>query len=155
MTPTKSIFDPKTFGQMTFEGQNDTKTIPIPVGDWPFEIKKQEIVAWQKKDDPTVGGLKCVLFLETAHETVVEATGRPKNVARYELMLDLTPEGGLDFGKGMNAKLGRAREACGLNRPGQPFAFDMFIGHQVTAQVAHSEYQGDLQANVKGIAKIG
>jgi len=148
-----SVFDPKTFGQMTFTETNSTVTTPIPAGDWNFAITKAEIVAWRKKDDPTVGGLKCVLMLETEDSDVVEATGRPKNVCRYEMMLDLTPEGGLDFGKGMNARLGKAREACGLNNKGQPFAFDMFIGHSVKGQVSHIEYEGNLQANCKGITK--
>ena len=147
-----SVFDPKTFGQMTFTEQNSTESIPIPAGEWLFEITKSEITAWRKKDDPTVGGLKNVLFLETTDPAVVEATGRPKNTVRFEIMLDLTPEGGLDFGKGMNSKLGKAREACHLNNKGQPFAFDMFIGHQVKGLISHSEWEGALQANCKAIA---
>lgn len=147
-----SVFDPKTFGQMTFTETNATESAPIPVGDWPFAIDKQEIVAWTKRDDPSVGGLKCVLTLSTTAPEVVEATGRAKNVARYEMMLDLTPEGGLDFGKGMNVRLGRAREACGLNKPGQPFAFDMFVGHEVKGSVKHEVYEGALQHRVTGLA---
>lgn len=146
-----SVFDPKTFGQMTFTDTNSTTSSPIPAGEWPFTISKQEITAWAKKDDPNVNGLKCTLYLETTDAAVAEATGRPKNVARYEMMLDLTPEGGLDFGKGMNVKLGRAREACGLNKPGNPFAFDMFIGHDVKAGIKHREYQGVPQAEVTGV----
>lgn len=147
-----SVFDPKTFGQMTFTDANSTESTPIPVGEWEFEVKKVEIVPWKKKDDPTVGGLKCVLMLETTAPEVVEVTGRDKNALRYEMMLDLTPEGGLDFGRGMNVRLGRAREACGLNKPGQPFAFDMFVGHFVKGTVSHREYEGSLQADCKGIA---
>lgn len=148
-----SPFDPQTFAQMTFNESNSTESTPIPVGEWPFTITKQEITRWQKKDDPSVAGLKCTLTLETDDAAVVGVTGRPKNLLRHEMMLDLTPEGGLDFGKGMNVALGRAREACGLNKPGQPFGFDMFIGHNVKAGVKHEVYQDKLQARCTGVVK--
>jgi len=146
-----SVFDPKSFAQMTFVDANSTEFIPIPAAEWPFTITKSEIVAWQKKDDPTQGGLKCVLTMETEDATVAQVTGRPKSILKHEMMLDLTPEGGLDMGKGMNVNLGRAREACGLNKPGAPFGFDMFIGHNVKAMVGHETYQDKLQARCKGI----
>lgn len=148
-----SVFDPKTFGQMTFTETNSTVSVPIPAEEWPFEIKKAEITAWQAKDNSSAG-LKCILQLETTDAKVVEITGRAKNSVRYEMMLDLTPEGGLDFGKGMNVRLGKAREACGLNKPGQPFAFDMFVGHMVKAKVSHREYLGELQAEARAILPL-
>lgn len=147
-----SVFDPNTFAQMTFTEANSTTSTPIPAGEWPATITKSEITAWQSKNDPTKAGLKCTLMLEIADERVTGVTGRPKNLVRYEMMLDLTPEGGLDMGKGMNIRLGRAREACGLNRPGAPFSFDMFLGHSVIAKVSHEEYQGNLQARCDAIA---
>lgn len=146
-----SVFDPKSFAQMTFTDSNSTEFVPIPAGEYLFTITKSEITAWQKKDDPTQGGLKCVLTMETEDPAVVAVTGRAKSVLKHEMMLDLTPEGGLDFGKGMNVNLGRAREACGLNKPGAPFGFDMFVGHPVKAQVGHEIYQDRPQARCKGI----
>jgi len=147
-----SVFDPQTFAQMTFTEQNSTESFPVPVGDWPFQITKAEITAWTKKDNPNEGGLKCTLMLATEDPAVQAVTGRPKNVLRHEMMLDLTPEGGLDFGKGMNVQLGRAREACGLNKPGQAFAFDMFVGHDVIGSVKHEIYQDRQMARVAAIA---
>lgn len=147
-----SVFDPKTFGQMTFNETNSTVSTPIPAAEWLFEIKKSDIVPWQARDGSS-SGLKSVLMLETTDPAVAEATGRPKNTVKYEMMLDLTPDGGLDFGKGMNVRLGRAREACGLNKPGQPFAFDMFVGHQVKGAVSHRALDdGTLVAECKAIA---
>lgn len=145
-----SVFDPKTFGQMTFTETNSTVSYPIPAAEWLFEIKKSDISAWQSKDGSS-SGLKCTLMLETSDPEVALVTGRDKNSTRYEMMLDLTPEGGLDFGKGMNVKLGKAREACGLNKPGQPFAFDMFIGHTIKGKISHREYEFQLQADCKAI----
>lgn len=141
-----SVFDPQTFAQMTFTEANATESHPIPVGEHDFTIEKSEITAWQKRDDPSQGGLKCTLTLKTDDPAVAEATGRPLNRVRHEIMLDITPEGGLDMGKGMNVMLGRAREACSLNKPGQAFAFDMFIGHNVRGKIKHQEYEGKLQA---------
>lgn len=146
-----SVFDPQTFAQMTFTGANSTEASVIPEGEWLFLITKQEIISWSSKDK-SKQGLKSVLTLETGEPEVTQVTGRPKSVLRYDLMLDLTPEGGLDQGKGMNVRLGRAREACGLNRPGMPFAFDMFLGHTVKAAIKHEIYEGQPQARVTGIA---
>ena len=33
-----SVFDPKLFQQMTFTAENSTKTTPIPVGEYEFEL---------------------------------------------------------------------------------------------------------------------
>jgi hypothetical protein len=148
-----SIFDPTTFAQMTFQDANSTETVPLPVGEQLMDIEKSEIKAWQKKDDPSTGGLKCILTLKTEDPEIANLTGRKINRVVYEMMLDLTPTGGLDFGKGMNVRLGRAREACGLNRPGVPFGFDMFIGHQVKANITHELYQQALQARCTAITK--
>lgn len=150
-----SVFDPNTFGSMTFTGSNSTESVPHPVGEHLFTITKQEIIAWQGVKDTSKSGLKCTLALESVDldGSIKAVTGREKNMLRYEIMLDLTPEAGLDMGKGMNVKLGRAREACGINDPTRPFAFDMFIGHQVKGMVSHETYKGSLVANVDSIAK--
>jgi hypothetical protein len=149
-----SVFDPKTFASMTFTDSNSTESVPVPVGEWPATIDKQEIVAWAKKDDPSKSGLKLNLSLAIDDPAVAQLTGRPKNLVRYELMLDLTPEGGLDFGKGMNVRLGRLREALGLNKPGQPFSFDMLVGHALKASIKHEEYKGQLTAQCSGVASL-
>lgn len=149
----QSAFDPATFAQMTFTEANSTRTIPIPAGDWPATCVKQEIKIWENRDK-TASGLKCVLTFEFTDPALQEITGRKKNLLTYEIMLDLTPENGLDFGKGANAKLGRAREAFGLNVPGQPFSFDMFVGREVMTNVAHREYEGNPVAEIKGLARL-
>lgn len=149
-----SAFDPKTFESMTFTDANSTESYPIPVGEWPFLITKREVKAWQKKDDPSVAGLKLVLQMECTDAAVEAVTGRPKNTLYHDIMLDLTEDGMLDVGKGMNVNLGQARAACGLNEAGQPFAFDMFMGHTVKCQIKHNVYLGKPQANISGIAAI-
>jgi len=150
-----SVFDPNTFSSMTFIGANATESVPHPIGEHLFTITKQEITAWQGKQDTSKSGLKCTLALESVDPdgSIKAVTGREKNNLRYEIMLDLTPEGGLDMGKGMNVRLGRAREACNINDPTRLFAFDMFVGHQVKGMVIHETYKNQLMANVDSIAK--
>lgn len=149
-----SVFDPKTFSQMTFTESNSTESTPVPVGEWPGIITKCEITSWEKRDK-TAAGLKYTLMIEIEDPAVQAVTGRPKSLVRRDAMLDLTPEGGLDFGKGMNTNLGRDREAVGLNRPGQPFAFDMFVGRPCKVNVTHRALDdGRLVAEAKAIAAI-
>lgn len=150
-----SIFDPKTFATMTFTGANDTKSVPIPVGDWPFEIAKSEITPWSRRGESTPAGFKLVLLMKTSAPEVVAITGRKENAVRYEVMLDLTPEGMLDMGKGMNVRLGKLREACRLNDPSRPFSFDQFVGHSVVGSITHRPTDaGDLVAECKMVAQM-
>ena len=149
-----SHFDPATFATMTFTEANSTESVPLPAGEWPFTIEKQDITAWQKRDDPTVGGLRCSLTLKNESPELEAVTGRKRNRVRHEVLLDLTPEGGLDFGRGMNVALGRVRAACGLNRPGVPFTFDQLIGHDVRATVKHEIYQDKGQAKATNLTPI-
>ena len=149
-----SVFDPKTFESMTFTESNSIESIPIPIGEWPFTFTKREVKGWQKKDDPSVAGLKLVLTAECEDAEVATVTGRAKSSLQHELMLDLTPDGMLDFGKGMNVKLGQCREACGLNAPGQSFSFDMFMGHTVKFAIKHEVYQERLLAKIVGVSVV-
>lgn len=147
-----SAFDPQTFASMTFVGANSTESTPIPAAEWLSRCTKSDITQWKSKDG-SKAGLKCTLIFEIDDPKVAEVTGRAKSSIRYEIMLDLTPEGGLDMGKGMNVNLGRARAAMGLNDPSQPFSFDMFIGREAVLTVKHREYEGKLIADCSGIAK--
>jgi hypothetical protein len=148
-----SQYDPQTFATMTFVGANSTSAEVLPVGEYPATIEKHNITSWQKRDDPSIGGLKVTFTLKASHPTLEAKLGRTSSFVDYEVMLDLTPEGGLDMGKGKNVKLGKLREAIGLNDPSRPFSFDMTIGHSLVATVKHEEYKGNLYAKVSGVAK--
>lgn len=139
---------------MTFRETNSTEFVPIPVGDYPFCVTKVEVTEW-KSGDNTKSGLKCTLTgdLIDTNGTIKEATGRDTNTAKYEVMLDLTPEGGLAFGKGLNVRLGRLREATDLNKSGQDFNFQMFAGKMVTASIKHRIYNGEPIAFIDAVAK--
>lgn len=150
-----SIFDPNVLKAMTFEGSNSTESIPVPVGEWPFIVDSFKIDAWTKRDDPTTGGLKFTAMLDVSCPEVSEKTKREKNLVRFEGFLDMTPDGGLDFGEGMNVSLGRFRTAVKLNTPGMPWTFDMFVGRTggraKVSHRAHPDRPGQMVADVKDV----
>lgn len=155
MTPFQSAFDPKLFGQMTFTESNSTESIPVPVGDYRGTISKQELKQWSSADGSS-SGVKLSLSIKIEDPKVSEVTGRPSSTVVYETFLDITEDGrGLDFGKGMNVGLGRARAAAGLNKPGVPFSFDMFVGREVLVQVSHDQGKLGPIAKAKSLAAPG
>jgi len=149
-----STFDPSTFLDVTISESLDTKTIPVPMGEYPGTIEEVEIKSWQGKDDPSKSGLKLECKVILTDPSIEEVTGRDKNYVTHQIMLDLTPGGGLDLGKGKNVGLGRLREAVGLNTAGEAFSFRMLQGRQAKYAIGHREYKGDLYADVKGVASL-
>lgn len=147
-----SAFDPTTFGAMTFKGANDTKFIPIPVGEYSFATMKAEINSWQNGDG-TKSGLKLIVegdLLDTDGK-LAETTNRDKFPMKYEVMLDLTDSGMLDLGKGKNVRLGQLREACGENDPNRDFAFSMLAGKVIKVSVGHEIYKGEPMARIQRV----
>jgi len=149
-------FDPATFIDAVVTEANATVSTPVPVGEYLATAGEVKIESWVSKADPTKSGLRAeVPWVIENNDAVSQVTGRPKNTVRQSIMLDLTPEGGLDMGKGMNVQLGKLREAVGLNQPGQPFSFRMIQGRTGKVKVEHEPYNGALYAKVTGIAKAG
>lgn len=150
---TQSVFDPNIFKQMTWTEANSTESIPIPIGEWNFEVTKWDVMSLSNKEG-TENYLKLQLMLTTSDPEVVKVTGRDKNTVRYELFLDVTDDGrGLDFGKGMNVQLGRARAAAGVNDPGKPFSFDQFMGRSIRAGIKHRTLEDKrVVADITGVA---
>lgn len=150
-----SQFDPNAFLQATFEESNSTESIPIPMGEYEGMIDKVDIVSWSTKDG-SKSGLKLQLLWAIMDESVREATGRAENKVRQDIMLDLTETGMLDMGKGMNVRLGKLREATGLNTPGESFGFPMLHGRMAKVSIKHraGDQPGELFAEVGGVAKI-
>lgn len=148
------MFNPEQFLDMQVTESNDTKLTPVPVGEYNAIAEKVEVKSWQKRDDPSVSGLKLAITWNIDDEAVKQLLGRDKVSARQDIMLDLTEAGGLDMGKGKNVGLGRVREAVGLNVPGQPFSFTMVTGRLAKIKIAHRVDGEDVYSEVKGVAKI-
>lgn len=148
------MFSPEQFLDMQVTESNDTKIIPIPVGEYLAVIGEVKVLQWQKKDDPSQAGLKLQILWELDSPEVKALLARDKVTARQDQMLDLTETGGLDMGKGRNVGLGRLREATGLNTPGQPFAFSMLTGRMAKVSIKHRVDGDTIYSEVKGVAKV-
>lgn len=130
-------FDPNAFLDQTVEQANSTVMVPVPAREYVAIISEVKSAQWQKKDDPSVSGLKLQLTWDIDDSAVKAELGRDKVTVRQEIMLDLTDNNGLDMGKGKNVQLGRVREALGLNRPGQAFSPSMLNGRAAKIMVTH------------------
>lgn len=148
------MFSPDQFLDMQVNDANDTKIVPVPVGEYIALVSEVRVVSWQKKDDPSVAGLKLQVTWELDSPEVEALLQRDKVTVRQDQMLDLTESGGLDMGKGRNVGLGRLREATGLNTPGQPFSFTMLTGRMAKVSIKHRVDGDTIYSEVRGVAKI-
>lgn len=151
-------FDATNFMNAVFNEANDTKLIPCPAGEFQVQITKCEptsgTIGKGDRTGETWAALK--MTLEVNDEGVKALCGRDKVFIGDMVLLDLTPSGGLDMSQGKNIRLGRVREACGLNKPGQPFSPAMLTGQMVKVSVKHVPGLRDpneLVAEVTGYAK--
>ena len=149
------MFDPNAFLEQVVAEVGSTEATPIPAGEYLAFIDKKELTTWQKKDDPSVSGLKLKITWVLEDQAVRDLLGRDKVIVMQDIMLDLTDSGGLDMGKGRNVGLGRLREALDLNTPGQPFSFSMIAGRVAKVNVSHRIDGENIYAEVKGVAKLG
>lgn len=148
------MFNPDQFLDMTVTDSNDTKTIPVPAGEYIAIIEEVKCRQWQSKKDPSMSGLTLDIQWSLDDAGVKELLGREKVTVKQGIMLDMTESGGLDMGKGRNVGLGRLRDALGLNVPGQPFSFSMLSGRVGKVKVEHRIDGENLYAEVKGVAKM-
>jgi hypothetical protein len=147
------MFDPNQFLDQQFTESNDTVAIPVPVGEFLAVCSEIKVRPWQKKDDPSVGGLALDLVWDIDDQNVKQILGRDKVTVKQGIMLDLTESGSIDMGKGKNIGLGRLREATGKNTPGQAFAFSMLVGTMAKVKVEHRVSGAQIFAEVKAVLK--
>lgn len=148
------MFDPAQFLDAQITDANDTKLIPIPVGEYTAVADKVDVRTWQGKKDPSKSGVTLEVTWAIDDQSVKELLGRDTITVRQGVMLDLTDGGSLDMGKGRNTQLGRLREAVKLNTPGQPFAFSMIPGRLAKIKVDHRIDGENIYAEVKGAAAL-
>lgn len=147
---TQSAFNPDSFMSQTFTETNSTKREPVPAGEYLAIAEKAEILPWAKKDG-SASGVKLSIQWDIDDPSLKEALGLTSIKQKQDIMLDLTPDGGLDMAKGRNVGLGRLREALGLNVPGQPFAFPMIVGRMGKINVTQRIEGEDIFNDVKGV----
>ena len=148
------MFNPEQFLDQQFTEANDTKLVPVPVGEYTAIAGEVKCRQWQSKADPSKSGVTLDVTWSLDDGAVKELLGRDKVTVKQGLMLDITDSGGIDMGKGRNVGLGRLRDALNLNVPGQPFSFSMLNGRVAKISVSHRVVGEDIFADVKGVAKL-
>ena len=148
------MFSPEQFLDMQTTESNDTKVIPVPVGEYLAVVKEVKVRPWQSKSDPSKAGIALDVQWTIDDANVKALLGREEVNVKQGVMLDLTEGGGgLDMGKGRNISLGRLREATGLNTPGMPFAVTMLTGRLAKVKVEHRVDGDNLYAEVKQVTR--
>lgn len=149
------MFDINNFLDQTTTEANSTQALPVPIGVYTAVIDEVTARQWASRKDPSLSGIVIDVKWSIDDESVKQLLDRPQVFVRQGIMLDITPTGGLDFGKGKNVSLGRLREAVDLNQPGVPFSFAMLKGRIAKIQVDHRiDEQGIPRAEVKACARL-
>lgn len=148
------MFNPDTFLETSVTEANDTKLIPVPVGEYNAVITDVKARQWQGKADPSKSGVALDLQWEIDDVNVKALLDRDKVTVKQGVMLDMSDSGGLDMGKGKNVSLGKLREAVGLNEPGRAFAFSQLLGQMAKVKVDHRIDGENIYAEVKQVARI-
>ena len=149
-------FDADSFLQSSVSDANSTALIPCPQGEYQGIISKIAPRQWQSRDG-TQSGVALDVFWLVEDANVKAVCGRDEVVVKQGLMLDTTPQGGLDVTTGKNVALGRLREAVGKNTSGEAFSFAMLPGLMARISVGHRADKNDaslLYAEVKMVTKL-
>lgn len=147
------MFDANSFLESSVSESNDTRVVPVPVGEYQGIIEKVEPRQWQSKDG-TKSGIALDVFWLVEDANVKSYLGRDTVTVKQGVMLDTTPAGALDTTKGRNIALGRLREAVGKNQHGEKFSFSMLPGLAARISVTHRISGEETYAEVKGVAKM-
>lgn len=151
-------FNPDDLLNLQLEGANDTKLIQIPADTYIGVIKAMDITEVTQRADNGDEVKRQVLRVSIGidNEAVKEATGMADPRGRWDCFLDLTPNGGLDMGKGKNVNLGKIREAVGMNDPTQPFSMRAMVGRplQATFELKKDKKSGDMFSNITKVAAL-
>lgn len=155
-----SVFDPSTFLDAQVTEVNE-KRPPLPTENPDSEDGCYTAVIGEiKADSGTIGKgertgqpwVSMIIPLRIQVPSAVQGLGIPSEMTLTDrAFLDLTPQGGLDNGKGKNRQQRAYREATGTNKAGEPFAWRMLTGKVVKVKVAHELYNDAIQERVAAV----
>ena len=147
------MFDPNSFFEQVITEVGSTEAVPIPAGEYLATIDKKEVTTWQKKDDPSVSGLKLKITWSLEDQAVRDLLGRDKVIVAQDIMLDITETGSLDMGKGRNVELNRLRAAVDLNVSG--FSLHQLDGRMARVTVKQDQDKNDPQKFYARVKAVG
>lgn len=146
-------FDPAQYVDMETT-QESKKRPPLDPADYTAIIGEVAVEPWSKGDK---SGLRMKVPLKIQLDPGVrERLGLTTDTLTLtdSVFLDTNEQGMLDYGPGRNSGLRRYREATGQNVAGQPFSPRRLIGQAVLVKIKHDMYQGEVQEQIAGVAKV-
>lgn len=155
-----SPFDPNVFLDAQTTEVNE-KRPPLPVENPASEdglysavigeIKTASGVI-EKGDRAGQAWVSMIVPLRVQVPSEVQGLGIPPELTITDrAFLDLTPQGAMDNSKGKNRAQRVYRDACDMNKPGEPFAWRMLQGRVIKLKLTHELYDGAVQERVAGI----
>lgn len=162
-----SAFDPKQFLNVTQEQGFDTRYPLHKPGDWTGAIGTGEndvsarIAKWTDKQTGEAREQPSWEFWIYADNPEAQGEGfDPPARVRYDMFVDFTESGHLDFAPGKNRKLGALLTALGIqDKTGKalkPWSPNGLKGGRLMYSVEHTPRKdnGEPQANVKSVAPL-
>ena len=155
-----SAFDPQAFlDAQTNEANEKRPTIPA---ENPADANGlfTAVIGEIKTDSGTISKgdnagnpwISMIIPLKLQIPAAIQALGLPAEFQVTDrVFLDLTPQGGLDNSKGKNRGQRTYREATGMNKSGETFAWRMLTGKIVKVKIAHELYNGNIVEKVSQI----
>jgi len=155
-----SAFDPNVFLDAQQTEVNE-KRPPLPTENPEDENGLYTAVIGEIKTDAgTIGKgdrvgqpwVSMLVPLRIQVPAAVQGLGLPPELTLTDrAFLDLTPQGGIDNAPGKNRQQRAYRDACDLNKPGEPFAWRMLTGRVVKVKITHELYQEAIQERVGAV----
>ena len=155
-----SAFDPNVFLDAQQNEVNE-KRPPIPTENPEDENCLYTAIIGEIKTDTGILGkgdnagkpwVSMIIPLKLQLPPAIQGLGLPPEFQLTDrAFLDLTPQGGIDNGKGKNRSQRMYREATGLNVPGEPFAWRMLTGKVVKVKITHELYNEAIQEKISAI----
>jgi hypothetical protein len=152
-------FDTKNFLDQETD-QPLVRRPPLPLQDYIGLIGEPVKRDWVSPNDPTKSGVSIdfPIVLDIPSD-VQESLGLTSSqiTVKGGVMLDLTPDGSIDWGPGKNGSTRRYREALDMNKPGDKFSFRAMQGRAIRVRIKHREYpagSGEFFEDVDQVAKV-
>lgn len=152
-------FDPATFLDQETD-QPLVRRPPLPIQDYIGIIGVPTTRTWVSPNDSTKSGyaVDFPIVLDIPGD-VQEQLGLTTNTITVKggVMLDLTPDGSIDWSAGKNGATRRYREALDMNKSGDTFSFRRMEGRAIRVKIKHREYppgSGEFFEDVDQVAKV-
>lgn len=152
-------FNPELFLNQQYTEASSTEYVLVPAGEYTAvigAISADSFKSFDIKRGENAGKkayrLDLELLIEDPDGKLKEMLGRPPKIT-HGIMLDIKPDGGIEFGKGRNVQLGLLREALNQNATGRQWGFGSMAGQPVKVIVVEDTYDGKPQRKVKSFGK--